>query len=67
MAPRAEDHLRGKPITDDLIDEAATIAAEDCNPTTDQRGPADYKRHLARELTRRSLRRAVARARGQEA
>ena len=33
----------------------------------DQRGPADYKRHLAGELTVRALRRAVARAQGQEA
>ena len=38
-----------------------------CNPQADQRGPADYKRHLAGELTLRALRRAVARARGQEA
>jgi len=67
VAPRAEDHLRGKSVTDELLDEAATIAAEDCSPTTDQRGPSDYKRHLARELTSRALRRAVARVNGQEA
>ena len=38
----------------------------DCNPSADQRGPADYKRHLAQELTLRALRRSVARARGEE-
>ena len=38
-----------------------------CNPSADQRGPADYKRHLAGELTLRALRRAVARARGEGA
>ena len=42
------------------------LAAEHCNPTTDQRGPADYKRHLAGELTKRALRPAIARARGEE-
>ena len=31
-------------------------------PTADQRGPVDYKRHLADELTRRVLRTACARA-----
>ena len=34
---------------------------------SDQRGPADYKRHLVEELTRRALRRSVARSQGQEA
>ena len=67
VAPRAEGHLRGQQATEDVIVAAAAIAAEDCNPTTDQRGPAEYKRHLAGELTARALRRAVARAKGQEA
>ena len=31
--------------------QAGAIAAEACNPATDQRGTADYKRHLAKELT----------------
>ena len=37
----------------------------DGDPASDQRGPADYKRHLAKELTARALRRAVARAKGE--
>ena len=65
--PRAEGHLRGQQASEEVIVAAAAIAAEDCNPTTDQRGPAEYKRHLAGELTARALRRAVARAKGQEA
>ena len=40
----------------------AQIAAEDCMPMPDGRGPVDYKRHLAGVLTKRALRRATARA-----
>jgi aerobic carbon-monoxide dehydrogenase medium subunit len=65
-APAAEDALRGKPATDESIAAAAALAAAACNPSTDQRGPSDYKRHLAGELTKRALHAAVARARGEE-
>jgi carbon-monoxide dehydrogenase medium subunit len=67
VAAEAENHLRGGPVTDERFVEAGRIAAEHCNPIADQRGPVDYKRHLAGELTTRALRRAAARARGQEA
>jgi carbon-monoxide dehydrogenase medium subunit len=66
-APEAESALRGAPATEESFVAAARIAAEHCNPAADQRGPVDYKRHLAAELTTRALRRAAARARGQEA
>ena len=66
-APRAEDALRGQQATDENLAAVAQLAGEDCNPSADQRGPADYKRHLAQELTFRALRRSVARARGEEA
>jgi len=64
---RAEELLRGKAPSDDLYAEAGTIASEDCSPTSDGRGPVDYKRHLAGVLTQRALRRATARALHQEA
>lgn len=60
---RAEDVLRGSQPAEELFAEAGRIAAEDCDPVADQRGPVDYKRHLADELTRRVLRRASAIAR----
>ena len=41
--------------------QAGAIAAESCSPATDNRGTADYKRHLADELTRRTLRLSVER------
>lgn len=61
-AAEAEEFLRGAPAGEETFAEAGRIAAENCNPVSDQRGPADYKRHLARELTVRALRRAVRRA-----
>jgi carbon-monoxide dehydrogenase medium subunit len=66
-APEAEEFLRGAPATDASYARAGEIAAEHCHPVSDQRGPADYKRHLAAELTTRALRRAVARARHEPA
>jgi aerobic carbon-monoxide dehydrogenase medium subunit len=64
-AAEAEDALRGSPATEENIATAGRLAAEYCNPAADQRGPVDYKRHLAGELTTRALRRAIARVRGE--
>ncbi len=66
-AAEAEEMLRGAPPTEATFARAGEIAAEHCRPSSDQRGPADYKRHLARELTTRALRRALDRARGRDA
>src|SRR4051794_424160 len=68
-APRsgwAEDALRGSPPSEEAFAEAARRAATDCEPIADQRGPADYKRHLAQELTLRAVRRATERALAEE-
>jgi carbon-monoxide dehydrogenase medium subunit len=59
--PEISTALRGQRPTEELYVQAGELAARGCHPTTDQRGSADYKRHLAAELTRRSLRRSVAR------
>ncbi|GIH16404.1 FAD binding domain-containing protein [Rugosimonospora africana] len=66
-AAEAEASLRGAPATEENFAEAGRLAGAHCEPAADQRGPVDYKRHLASELTVRALRRAAARARGQEA
>ena len=58
----AEAVLRGERPREELFVEAARLAAVACRPAADQRGPVDYKRHLADELTRRVLRSASARA-----
>jgi carbon-monoxide dehydrogenase medium subunit len=66
-ATRAEELLRGEAPSEDLFAQAGAIAAEDCSPSADGRGPVDYKRHLAGELTHRALRRAAERALHREA
>jgi carbon-monoxide dehydrogenase medium subunit len=66
-AAEAEDFLRGAPATEASFARAGQLAAEHCRPSSDQRGPAAYKRHLASELTIRALRRALRRACGEEA
>jgi carbon-monoxide dehydrogenase medium subunit len=64
VATEAEDYLCGAPPSEERLVEAGQIAAAHCRPTADQRGPVDYKRHLAGELVTRALRRAVERAVG---
>jgi aerobic carbon-monoxide dehydrogenase medium subunit len=63
VAAEAEEYLRGRPADEPALARAGEIAAEHCHPVSDQRGPADYKRHLVRELTERVLRLAVRRVR----
>jgi carbon-monoxide dehydrogenase medium subunit len=58
----AEAALTGKPPSEEAFAEAARIAAEGTEPVTDQRGSAEYKRHVVQELTHRALRRATERA-----
>jgi carbon-monoxide dehydrogenase medium subunit len=55
------DFLRGQEPTDDVLARAGELAAAHCRPAADLRGSEEYKRHLASELTRRALRRAVER------
>jgi carbon-monoxide dehydrogenase medium subunit len=64
---RAEDLLRGQAPSEELFAQAREIAADDCSPSADGRGPVDYKRHLAGVLTERALRRATERALRREA
>jgi len=54
--------LLGQAPAEHLFVEAGRLAGLACDPLADQRGPVDYKRHLADELTRRVLRGACRRA-----
>jgi carbon-monoxide dehydrogenase medium subunit len=57
------DSLVGKPASEETFAEAGRAAAQACEPVSDMRGSADYKRHLAAELTVRTLRTSVERVR----
>ena len=51
----------GQQPSEELYEQAGELASANCSPSTDNRGTVEYKRHLADELTRRTLRTAVRR------
>ncbi|HRI97425.1 MAG TPA: xanthine dehydrogenase family protein subunit M, partial [Nocardioides sp.] len=59
--PEISEALRGRRPDEEAWRVAGEIAARSCTPVTDGRGTEDYKRHLADELTRRTLRTAARR------
>jgi aerobic carbon-monoxide dehydrogenase medium subunit len=61
----AEQMLIGRAPSEDLFVRASRAAAATCSPASDQRGSAEYKRHVAGVLTRRALVRASMRALGE--
>jgi carbon-monoxide dehydrogenase medium subunit len=61
-AKSAEDALRGKKLDAATIGQAAQLAADAAQPGSDLRGPAEYKKGLIKELTKRALARAAERA-----
>lgn len=63
-AVRSEEVLKGKAITDQLIEEAAQYASEDCSPSDDLRGSEAYKRAMVKELLIRMVHKAMDRASG---
>jgi len=58
-AREAENMLRGKKLSQELIDEAGTIAAAESKPINDIRGSIEYRRNLVKVLTKRSLKAAI--------
>ncbi|WP_182524602.1 FAD binding domain-containing protein [Nocardioides dongkuii] len=54
-ARAVEAALVGQPATEDGVRAAAELAAEGTDPPSDLNGAADYRRHLARVLTRRAV------------
>jgi aerobic carbon-monoxide dehydrogenase medium subunit len=64
-AKGAEAALLGTAGDDAALAAAGVKAAAECEPSADLRGQEDYKRDLVRVLIKRTVRRALARAKGQ--
>lgn len=63
-ATAAEQALQNQPLTPERIERAAELAVQSASPISDQRGSAEFRRHLVRVLTQRTLTIAWQRARG---
>ena len=61
-ATAAEQSLRGRPLDEASVAEAARLAMSVCAPVADLRGDLEYKTAMAGEMTRRALATAYARA-----
>jgi carbon-monoxide dehydrogenase medium subunit len=65
-ATKAEGMLRGKPLTAALVKEAASMAASESSPISDQRSSGEYRRWIVEALTRRGLEQSWKAATGKE-
>lgn len=63
-ALEAEQHLIGKPLNEANLRAAGQLAADACDPSSDLRGAADYKRDVTRVILQRAVALAHARAKG---
>ncbi len=66
LVTEAAEALIGKPLTDDTIEAAANAAKAAAKPITDMRGSEQQRTHLTGVLVARTIRKAAARARGEE-
>ena len=62
-AAAAERAIAGQPLSADTLRAARALAAEACEPISDVRASADFRRHLVATLVPRALARAAERAR----
>jgi carbon-monoxide dehydrogenase medium subunit len=62
-ASQAEEFLVGNAVGESQISQAAQLAAAAAQPSSDLRGPAEYKSSMVKELTKRALTRAHERSR----
>lgn len=58
-APKAEEILIDKELTDDVIAEASVAAMESCNPISDIRASKEYRKDMIRVFTKRAIQKAL--------
>ena len=58
-ARRAEDIIKGQKLSDEVIEEAARIAATECRPIDDHRASAQYRCTMVEVLTRHAIQQAI--------
>lgn len=63
-APQTEALLTGKRVDEAVASQAGSMAASEARPISDQRGSAEFRRHLVGVMTKQSVLRALERAHG---
>ena len=58
-APRAEALLKGRKITDEVLNEVSIAAMESCSPISDVRASAEYRKDMVRVFTKRAIKKAL--------
>ena len=58
-APKAEEALIGKALTDEVIVKASEEAMDSCHPISDIRASAEYSKDMIRVFTKRAVRQAM--------
>jgi aerobic carbon-monoxide dehydrogenase medium subunit len=66
-AKRAEASLLGQALTQQNLEAAAKLAAAECDPSSDLRGSAEYKRDVTRVVVKRAIAIALERVKGARA
>jgi carbon-monoxide dehydrogenase medium subunit len=56
---KAEEMLKGKAVTDELLEQVGQCAAGESKPISDIRGSEEYRRDMVRVFTKRVLRKAI--------
>jgi CO/xanthine dehydrogenase FAD-binding subunit len=58
-ARRAENMIKGQKLSDEVVERAAEIAAEECHPISDHRASAEYRCDMVKVLTRSAIQQAI--------